>query len=150
MNYSKLILFISFIFLSCSKENTFINVSLSYPDYSHSKYHIKFSSSLDDSVRVTYWSEDTNILFSNYSYGLTHNIVLPFLKSGTNYSFKIISKNSSSQLYTFRTRELPDSFPSFILEKDSTFSFDGYLFFKTQTDPGIHFMLDEKGDVIWY
>lgn len=70
--------------------------------------------------------------------------------SGTKYSFKIISKNSSSKLYTFTTRELPDSFPSLFLEKDSTFSFDGYLFFKTQTDPGVHFMLDDKGNIIWY
>ena len=34
--------------------------------------------------------------------------------------------------------------------KDSLFSFDGYLLFRTQEDPGIQFMMDDSGEIVWY
>ena len=36
------------------------------------------------------------------------------------------------------------------MEKKNNFSFDGYLFFRTQTNPGIQFMLDDNAEIIWY
>ena len=79
-----------------------------------------------------------------------YDIPLPFLKPSTQYSFKINSENSNSILYSFKTKDLPTNFPSFELQKDSLFNFDGYLLFRTQTNPGIQFMMDDSGNITWY
>ena len=147
----RFILCISLLFLySCYNDNNFNEVSINIPNYNHSKYHVNFSTDNNIIVDISYWSDENNKIKTYESKGYNHDIILPFLKPSSNYSFKIRSSKNSSILYSFKTRDLPKFFPSFVLERDSLFSFDGYLFFRTQSDPGIQFMMDDKGDIIWY
>ena len=144
-----LILFF-FILISCSSKTEFEDVSVQLPNYLSSSYYIDFKTNHKDSVEVSYWENSEDELLSLSKYGDSFNIPLPFLKSSKDYKFKISSSNSSSIIYTFKTNNLPDFFPKFELEKDPEFSFDGYLFFRTQTNPGIQFILDKNADVVWY
>ena len=132
--YSFLILL---IITSCSKKNNFNQVSIDLPNYNHSKYHVNFNTDFNTSTKVLYWSDKNEIISSLTYQGDSFDIVLPYLKPSSSYSFKITelskSKNTNSSiLYSFKTRSLPNIFPSFDLVKDSSFSFDGYLLFRTQ------------------
>ena len=146
----RFLIVIIIIISSCDKKNEFKNTSINIPNYNHSKYHINFETTKQKKVQISYWDDENNKLFSRINNSSKHDIALPFLKPSTKYSFKINSSSSYSPLYTFQTRDLPDFFPTLELKKDSSFSFDGYLLFKTQTNPGIHFMIDDLGNIVWY
>ena len=144
----KIILF--FLLVSCQKKNQFVDVSINLPSYNQSKYEINFKTEIDDDIFITYWDEEDNKLSSSLKNKSDDYVVIPFLKPSTNYFFKIYSKNISSKLYTFKTHDLPENFPEFNLKKDSLFSFNGYLLFRTQIHPGIQFLMDDQGKIIWY
>jgi len=151
-NYSFLILF---LVISCSKKNNFSQVSVDLPGYNHSKYHVNFKTDFNTSTNISYWLDQNEVISSLTYQGDSFDIVLPYLKPSSNYLFKIneFSKSeniNSSILYSFKTRSLPNVFPSFDLVKDSSFSFDGFLLFRTQEDPGIQFMMDDDGEIVWY
>ena len=144
----KFILF--FLLVSCQKKNQFINVTINLPSYNQSKYEISFQNINNDDFFITYWDEEDNKLNSDSKNKSNEYIVIPFLKPSTNYFFRINSKKNISKLYTFKTHDLPENFPEFNLNKDSLFSFSGYLLFRTQMDPGIQFLMDDEGKIIWY
>jgi len=153
--YKRYLFFILLFIISCSKKNNFNKVSISLPNYNHSKYHVNFKSDFSTSAKISYWKDQNKVFLSSTNLGDSFNIVLPYLKPSSSYSFKIneISRSSiinSSVLYSFKTRDLPSFFPNFNLIKDSLFSFDGYLLFRTQEDPGIQFMMDDSGEIVWY
>ena len=150
--YSFLILL---LIISCSKKNNFNEVSVKLPNYNHSKYHVNFKTDFSTSVKISYWKDQNEVLYSSTYLGDSLNIELPYLKPSSNYTFKIdeISNSkiiNSSTLYSSKTRDLPNFFPKFNLMKDSLFSFNGYLLFRTQEDPGIQFMMDDSGEIVWY
>ncbi len=139
-----------FIFLSCSSDTKFSDVSIGVTDFSHSKYHIKFKTDTDKEANISYWDNENDKKITDNYPSDNYDIPLPFLKPSTQYSFMINSENSNSILYSFKTKDLPSNFPSFELKKDSLFNFDGYLLFRTQTNPGIQFMMDDSGNITWY
>lgn len=140
---------ILFILSSCYTKTEFSNVSIYTPSYTHSRYDIGFISNNDYDNNINYWYNDNKKhITSNYKKG--DKIPLVFLKPSTKYKFKINSGSTSSSIYTFKTRDLPNVFPSFKLKKDSSYHFDGYLLFRTQDNPGIQFMMDDLGDIVWY
>lgn len=146
----KLRITLFFLLLSCQNKNQFFDVSINLSSYNQSKYEINFKNKINDDFFIEYWDEEDNKLNSDFQKKSDEYIVIPFLKPSTNYFFKIKSKNESSKLYTFKTHDLPENFPEFNLKKDSLFSFNGYLLFRTQVDPGIQFLMDDQGEIIWY
>ena len=82
------------------------------------------------------------------------NSTLSSLNGKRPFSGSIISaflKNSSafSKLFSFTTRDFPEILPSFDLEINN-YEFDGYIFLRTQTNPGIQLLIDSKARPIWY
>ena len=82
--------FLIFLFIiSCSKKNNFNKVSVNVPNYNHSKYNVNFISDFSTSAKISYWKDQNKILFSSTNKGDSFNIVLPYLKPSSSYSFKI-------------------------------------------------------------
>ena len=49
-----------FIFLSCSSDTKFSDVSIGVTDFSHSKYHIKFKTDTDKEANISYWDNEND------------------------------------------------------------------------------------------
>ena len=49
-----------FIFLSCSSDTKFSDVSIGVTDFSHSKYHIKFKTDTDKEANISYWDNQND------------------------------------------------------------------------------------------
>ena len=146
-------IFLSFLLIfliSCSKNIEIKDVSIKLSNNLSSIYIINFKINLKSEAHIQYWENGKEVFSSPLFYGDSFSIPLSFLKPSSNYNFKIVTPNKSSIPYTFKTNEVPDFFPKLDLEKKDNFSFDGYLFFRTQTNPGIQFMLDDNAKVIWY
>ena len=45
---------------------------------------------------------------------------------------------------------LPDFLPSFTLLKEDDYEFNGYIFLRTQMNPGIQLLLDDDANIVWY
>jgi hypothetical protein len=104
--YKRYLFFILLFIISCSKKNNFNKVSISLPNYNHSKYHVNFKSDFSTSAKISYWKDQNKVFLSSTNLGDSFNIVLPYLKPSSSYSFKIneISRSSiinSSVLYSF-------------------------------------------------
>ena len=146
-------IFLSFLLIfliSCSKNIEIKDVSIKLSNNLSSIYIINFKINLKSEAHIQYWENGKEVFSSPLFYGDSFSIPLSFLKPSSNYNFKIVTPNKSSIPYTFKTNEVPDFFPKLDLEKKNNFSFHGYLFFRTQTNPGIQFMLDDNAKVIWY
>ncbi len=146
-------IFLSFLLIfliSCSKNIDIKDVSIKLSNNLSSTYIINFKINLKSEAHIQYWENGKEVFSSPLFYGDSFSIPLSFLKPSSNYNFKIVTPNKSSIPYTFKTNEVPDFFPKLDLEKKNNFSFHGYLFFRTQTNPGIQFMLDDNAKVIWY
>ena len=146
-------IFLSFLLIfliSCSKNIEIKDVSIKLSNNLSSTYIINFKINLKSEAHIQYWENGKEVFSSPLFYGDSFSIPLSFLKPSSNYNFKIVTPNKSSIPYTFKTNEVPDFFPKLDLEKKNNFSFHGYLFFRTQTNPGIQFMLDDNAKVIWY
>lgn len=138
------------LLVSCSNDIEFKDVSIKLSDNLSSTYIVNFKTSSKGEANVEYWKNSEEIFSSPLFYGDSFSIPLSFLKPLSNYNFKIVTSNQSSIPYTFKTNDVPKFFPKLDLEKKNNFSFDGYLFFRTQTNPGIQFMLDDNAEIIWY
>ena len=146
-------IFLSFLLIfliSCSKNIDIKDVSIKLSNNLSSTYIINFKINLKSEAHIQYWENDKEVFSSPLFYGDSFSIPLSFLKPSSNYNFKIVTPNKSSIPYTFKTNEVPDFFPKLDLKKKNNFSFHGYLFFRTQTNPGIQFILDDNAKVIWY
>ena len=142
--------FLLIFLISCSKNIEINDISIKLSNSLSSTYTVNFKTSLESEAYIQYWENSEEVFSSPLYYGDSFSIPLSFLKPSFDYNFKIVTSNKSSILYTFKTNDAPDFFPKLDLEKKNNFSFDGYLFFRTQTNPGIQFMLDDNAEIIWY
>lgn len=140
---------------SCGKKNIYSDVNLNISHYDYSNYNINFSTEGRGDSYISYWSLDSDIKFNSLisKNKKRHDIPLLLLNPSTKYNFTINTfynnSNYTSQLFSFTTRDLPDIFPTFDLENNN-YHFDGYIFLRTQTNPGIQLLIDSKGNPMWY
>jgi len=149
-------LILLFIF-SCDNKLIYSDVTLETDSYNYSNYSIKFSLDREAEAYIFYWPVDSidhkfrSIVSKPKK---DHQINLTLLEPSLNYNFIIHStyKNSNynSQLFSFTSRELPYKFPSFEIKKNNNYNFNGYIFLRTQTNPGIQLLINSNGVPLWY
>ena len=150
-------LFIFIFISSCSLfENKIISISIETPSFNLLQKKISFKTSKKSDAFISYWINGTNsISYSvNSNDNLIHEISLLYLKPESEYSFLIHYNSGNNKLksdtISFFTERLPDIIPNFSLTKQNEFEFNGYIFLRTQMDPGIQLLLDHNANVVWY
>ena len=150
-----LLFFLIFCLISCGKKNIYNDVNLKTSYYNYSNYNIKFSTEVKGDSYISYWALDSDTIFNSLisKNKKVHDIPLLFLKPSVKYNFTISTSynnsNYTSKLFSFTTRDFPETLPSFDLEINN-YKFDGYVFLRTQTNPGIQLLIDSKARPIWY
>ena len=151
ISYFVILLFV----FSCDNKLIYSDVTLETASYNYSNYSIKFSLDKEAEAYISYWPVDSidNKFRSIVSkVKKDHQINLTLLEPSQKYNFIIHStyKNSNynSQLYSFTSRELPYKFPAFEIKKK--YNFNGYIFLRTQTNPGIQLLINSDGVPLWY
>ncbi len=81
---------------------------------------------------------------------VSHSIDLFKLKPATAYQYSIHDNERELLKDTFTTAELPESLPSVTLIKSNEDIFDGFILMRKVQDPGQQFMIDQRGDIVWY
>ena len=105
---------------------------------------------------ITYWITGSDSIYysSNSLNNLSHEISLLYLKPESEYSFLIHynsdEKKLKSDTLSFFVDSLPDFLPDFTLLKDDDYEFNGFIFLRTQMDPGIQLLLDDDANIVWY
>ncbi len=146
-----------FLISSCSYlQNKIFSIKIESPKYNLLQKKISFQTNSKTNSFITYWIKNSDSIQSSSlsKDNLIHNISLLFLSPEKEYQFLIHgSKNNSSfvsDTLSFTTESLPESIPTFTLEKDEDFSFDGFIFLRTQMNPGIQLLIDDQAKVVWY
>jgi arylsulfate sulfotransferase len=115
---------------------------------------ISFTSSDDKKVHVEYWpvSDKSTIQKSKESSGRNHDVILLNVLPATKYNYVIrdISGKNLSDTFEFTTSELPDDVILIKKAKIDSTAFDGYILMRKFAAPAADFIVNNKGDVVWY
>ena len=152
--------YIFFIFITISScsffENKISSININSPSFNILQKKISFETSSKSDAFVSYWIKGLDsIYYSSTSFNnLSHEISLLYLKSDTEYSFLVHynsdEKKLKSDTLSFFVDSLPDFLPDFTLLKEDDYEFNGYIFLRTQMDPGIQLLLDDDANIVWY
>ena len=152
--------YIFFIFITISScsffENKISSININSPSFNILQKKISFETSMKSNAFITYWITGSDSIYysSNSLNNLSHEISLLYLKPESEYSF-LINYNSDekklkSDTLSFFVDSLPDFLPDFTLLKENDYEFNGYIFLRTQMDPGIQLLLDDDANIVWY
>lgn len=151
------IFFIFIIISSCSFfENKISSININSPSFNTLQKKISFETSMKSDAFISYWITGSDSIYysSNSLNNLSHEISLLYLKPESEYSFLIHynsdEKKLESDTLSFFVGSLPDFLPDFTLLKDDDYEFNGYIFLRTQMDPGIQLLLDHNANIVWY
>lgn len=151
------IFFIFIIISSCSFfENKISSININSPSFNTLQKKISFETSMKSDASISYWITGSDSIYysSNSLNNLSHEISLLYLKPESEYSFLIHynsdEKKLKSDTLSFFVGSLPDFLPDFTLLKDDDYEFNGYIFLRTQMDPGIQLLLDHNANIVWY
>ena len=151
------IFFIFIIISSCSFfENKISSININSPSFNTLQKKISFETSMKSDASISYWITGLDSIYysSNSLNNLSHEISLLYLKPESEYSFLIHynydEKKLESDTLSFFVGSLPDFLPDFTLLKDDDYEFNGYIFLRTQMDPGIQLLLDHNANIVWY
>jgi hypothetical protein len=151
-----LILSLLFFIVSCDNKIIHNDVTLKRSSYYYSNYDIKFSLNQVGDSYVSYWSEgSTDKLKSKVSKSKkNHTIPLTIIEPSVKYNFVIHSSSNNlsytSKLFSFTSSEIPYEFPSFEIEKNNNYDFDGYILLRTQNTPWTQLLINSDGIPLWY
>jgi len=150
-------LFIFIFISSCSLfENKITTISIETPSFNLLQKNISFKTSSKSDAFISYSIKGSDSIYysSNSFDNLSHKISLLYLKPESEYLFLINYSSADNKLksdtLSFTTESLPDFIPDFSLTKQKDFEFNGYIFLRTQMDPGIQLLLDHNANVVWY
>ena len=152
--------YIFFIFITISScsffENKISSINIKTPPFNILQKKISFETSIKSDAFVSYWITGSDSIYysSNSLNNLSHEISLLYLKPESEYSF-LINYNSDekklkSDTLSFFVDSLPDFLPDFTLLKENDYEFNGFIFLRTQMDPGIQLLLDDDANIVWY
>ena len=152
--------YIFFIFITISScsffENKISSININSPSFNILQKKISFETSIKSDAFITYWITGSDSIYysSNSLNNLSHEISLLYLKPESEYSFLIHydsdEKKLKSDTLSFFVDSLPDFLPDFTLLKDDDYEFNGFIFLRTQMDPGIQLLLDDDANIVWY
>ena len=158
----RILFFFVFILFSCSnlKENNeykyeIDSINIITPPYNLLQKNISFKTTSEISAFVSYWIKNSNsVKYSESSKkDSIHNFSLIFLKPQQEYQYLIHDSNEKSlaisDTLSFFTDKLPEYIPNFTLEKND-FEFDGLIFLRTPSKPGVQLLIDNRGRVVWF
>ena len=157
MKFNFYYIFILIIISSCSFfENKITSINIKSPSYNILQKKISFQTSSKSDAFISYWIKGYDSIYysSNSIDNFSHEISLLYLKPESEYLFLIDynsgEKKSKSDTLSFFVEPLPDFLPDFSLIKENNFEFHGYIFLRTQMDPGIQLLLDHDANIVWY
>ncbi len=158
----RIFFFFVFIIFSCSNLKEYNkykyeidSINVITPSHNLLQKNISFKTTSEISAFVSYWIKNSNsVKYSESSKkDLTHNFSLIFLKPQHEYQYLIHDSNEKSlaisDTLSFFTDKLPEYIPNFTLEKND-FEFDGLIFLRTPSKPGVQLLIDNRGRVVWF
>ena len=131
------------------------SINIITPPYNLLQKNISFKTTSEVSTYISYWIKNSNsVKYSKASIkDLIHNFSLIYLKPQLEYQYLIHnSKGDSlpiSDTLSFFTEKLPEYIPNFTLKKND-FQFDGLIFLRTPSKPGVQLLIDNRGRVVWF
>ena len=156
------ILIFSLFILSCQKENSSENqqynnlksFEVSISANNHLRADVTATFSENTSFCIAYWEVNNPSKIKKtkiYKASGKTNKTIIFLKPETEYACKIIYGNElSSEIKTFKTKEVQSFLPKATLEKDELKEpLDGY-FLTNLRNPKAIYIMDTQGVIIWY
>jgi len=167
MKAIKIIFFLSFIILclgSCDSDNSddplvegvsikSLDASISSSNALRAEIKVGFTDATN--YKIEYWEtkdESTKKITKSYEGGENSSATLLILKAATEYSYCIIyNGDKKSEIKTFTTNTAPVSIPKHDLYiNDIEEDFPGYILSYNRNTPGSVYLMDTKGNLVWY
>lgn len=142
----------------CDRSAGFVDVDLKGHATNNLRFSLSFKTPRPATAYVSIWpkaapSEVNNTRLT--AWGSTHELSLFNLKPQTDYQFKIFGQEEGgcqyqSKLYGFRSGTVPIGIPKPQWTFNETSPINGYLFIQKRTSPGSIYIMDGRGEVVWY
>lgn len=143
---------------ACDRSMDFANVRLKEHETNNLRFSLSFKTSAMSVSWVRFWpksnpGEAYTTTFT--ALDSTHHLSLFNFKPQTDYQFKILAEQEGgcqyqSKLYGFRSGTVPLGIPKPQWNFEEKSPIDGYLFIQKRTAPGSIYIMNSRGEVVWY
>ncbi|MCY4779625.1 aryl-sulfate sulfotransferase [Sphingobacterium sp. UT-1RO-CII-1] len=153
---------ISLLYISCSKEEqqqTDVAAVQIFNDPSSALVaRVVVSLNTSRTIKISCYNENKQLVYNNVSFNKqTHNVSLLQLKEKTNYYIEVAVLDEKSEFSTiekvnFTTAAIPSWVTDFYSPDLNKINdpLNGYYLFANMKSPGCIYMINSKGEIVWY
>ncbi len=153
-----LFLFTAYGVLSCKNDDSLLSgirsleASISPDNALRAEIQVSFTEGT--SYQIEYWptgDETVKRVTQSYDGTAMSSATLILLKPDTEYSYRVLYGNQKSEIKTFTTLSTPISIPKHDLYVDEMEEdLPGYILSYVRSSPGAVYLMDTKGNIVWY